>query len=76
MRTFLILIAILLSLSCESVANGFKLMPSEFPEDFIIHVNTASSSSSTVADQQNGTRWAVLVAGSFGYGNYRHQVHI
>ncbi|CAN6586163.1 unnamed protein product [Malus baccata var. baccata] len=76
MRTFLILIAILLSLSCESVANGFKLMPSEFPEDFIIHVNTASSSSSTVADQQNGTRWAVLVAGSFGYGNYRHQADV
>lgn len=23
-----------------------------------------------------GTRWAVLVAGSSGYGNYRHQVHI
>lgn len=22
----------------------------------------------------NGTRWAVLVAGSNGYGNYRHQV--
>lgn len=22
----------------------------------------------------NGTRWAVLVAGSLGYGNYRHQV--
>ena len=25
-------------------------------------------------DQQLGTRWAVLVAGSSGYGNYRHQV--
>ncbi|GKE44672.1 asparaginyl endopeptidase 1, partial [Tanacetum coccineum] len=23
----------------------------------------------------NGTRWAVLVAGSNGYGNYRHQVN-
>ena len=25
-------------------------------------------------DQVAGTRWAVLVAGSSGYGNYRHQV--
>lgn len=32
-----------------------------------------------LADQDEdgiGTRWAVLVAGSSGYGNYRHQVHI
>lgn len=25
-------------------------------------------------DEELGTRWAVLVAGSQGYGNYRHQV--
>ena len=25
-------------------------------------------------DGEVGTRWAVLVAGSSGYGNYRHQV--
>lgn len=25
-------------------------------------------------EKQVGTRWAVLVAGSSGYGNYRHQV--
>jgi legumain len=25
-------------------------------------------------DDAVGTRWAVLVAGSSGYGNYRHQV--
>lgn len=24
--------------------------------------------------EEVGTRWAVLVAGSSGYGNYRHQV--
>lgn len=24
--------------------------------------------------EEAGTRWAVLVAGSSGYGNYRHQV--
>ena len=26
--------------------------------------------------QEIGTRWAVLVAGSSGYGNYRHQVKL
>lgn len=29
-----------------------------------------------VDDQGKGTRWAVLVAGSSGYGNYRHQADI
>lgn len=24
--------------------------------------------------EERGTKWAVLVAGSYGYGNYRHQV--
>lgn len=27
-------------------------------------------------EMTNGTRWAVLVAGSNGYGNYRHQVSV
>ncbi|XP_059639209.1 legumain [Cornus florida] len=26
--------------------------------------------------EENGTRWAVLVAGSHGYGNYRHQADV
>ena len=26
-------------------------------------------------EPENGTRWAVLIAGSSGFGNYRHQVH-
>ncbi|KAJ4955800.1 hypothetical protein NE237_012583 [Protea cynaroides] len=29
-----------------------------------------------VDDEKNGTRWAVLVAGSSGYGNYRHQADV
>lgn len=28
----------------------------------------------SLEDETQGTRWAVLVAGSNGYGNYRHQV--
>ncbi|VVA38348.1 PREDICTED: vacuolar-processing enzyme, partial [Prunus dulcis] len=27
-------------------------------------------------DKEAGTRWAVLVAGSSGYGNYRHQADV
>ena len=27
-------------------------------------------------EDEVGTRWAVLVAGSSGYGNYRHQVNL
>lgn len=28
------------------------------------------------AQKDSGTRWALLVAGSQGFGNYRHQVYI
>jgi legumain len=28
------------------------------------------------SEDEIGTRWAVLVAGSMGFGNYRHQVNI
>ncbi|KAM5579805.1 vacuolar-processing enzyme-like [Rosa sericea] len=34
------------------------------------------SSSSKVEDISNGTRWAVLIAGSRGYDNYRHQADV
>ena len=30
---------------------------------------------STEQEDTIGARWAVLIAGSSGYGNYRHQVH-
>jgi legumain len=31
---------------------------------------------SAAAEEDGATRWAVLVAGSSGYGNYRHQVRL
>ena len=34
----------------------------------------AASAAPAVEEDEVGTRWAVLVAGSSGYGNYRHQV--
>ncbi|XP_062029398.1 vacuolar-processing enzyme-like [Rosa rugosa] len=62
---------VLLTIFGVSSAQLPKLMPQEFPKDFIIHVDRGSSNSDT-----NGTRWAVLVAGSMGYGNYRHQADV
>jgi legumain len=32
------------------------------------------AAAAAAAEDEVGTRWAVLVAGSSGYGNYRHQV--
>jgi legumain len=29
---------------------------------------------SKLSGKEEGVRWAILVAGSYGYGNYRHQV--
>jgi legumain len=34
----------------------------------------AAASAPAVEEDEVGTKWAVLVAGSSGYGNYRHQV--
>ena len=39
-----------------------------------IRLPTEKDEPQDIDDQQLGTRWAVLVAGSAGYGNYRHQV--
>ncbi|XP_050378819.1 vacuolar-processing enzyme-like [Argentina anserina] len=62
---------LLLTIFGMSSAQSLNLMPQEFPEEFIIHVDKSSRNSDT-----NGTRWAVLVAGSMGYGNYRHQADV
>ena len=37
-------------------------------------ISTPSSSSSSNCEEENGTRWAIVIAGSSGFGNYRHQV--
>lgn len=44
------------------------------PWDSVIRLPTDSDKDDDVVDSKQGTRWAVLVAGSHGYGNYRHQV--
>ncbi|KAL5554199.1 hypothetical protein UlMin_041600 [Ulmus minor] len=51
-------------LSCSFTANASRLT-SEFFVNFV------------AADTENaGTKWAVLVAGSTGWGNYRHQADV
>ena len=61
---FLALVTCLVTQNCFLTANvsGF---PSQLFANFLA-VDEA---------QINGTRWAVLVAGSNGWGNYRHQVY-
>ncbi|KAL9668182.1 hypothetical protein QQ045_002557 [Rhodiola kirilowii] len=41
-----------------------------------IRMPTDPVESSQTDDDSTGTRWAVLVAGSSGYGNYRHQADV
>ncbi|KAK6262941.1 hypothetical protein QUC31_008757 [Theobroma cacao] len=41
-----------------------------------IRLSTDIDEPQDVDDQQLGTRWAVLVAGSSGYANYRHQADV
>ncbi|KAI6702246.1 hypothetical protein NL676_011382 [Syzygium grande] len=41
-----------------------------------IHMPTAREEAADDEGQGVGTRWAVLVAGSSGYGNYRHQADV
>lgn len=65
------LLVLLLSLIAVSAArNG--------PDDVVIKLPSQASRFFRPAqdddDSNAGTRWAVLVAGSSGYWNYRHQV--
>lgn len=39
-----------------------------------IRMPTEETAEGQSEEDVTGTRWAVLVAGSSGYGNYRHQV--
>ena len=39
-----------------------------------IRMPTEKEEMGGAGDRKVGTRWAVLIAGSSGFGNYRHQV--
>lgn len=66
-------VLVLLSLLCtvrvscrRNIAGDVIKLPSEASKFF--------HASDDVDDDSLGTRWAVLIAGSNGYWNYRHQV--
>jgi legumain len=73
--------ALLLALSAAAAGAGAKRtwepvirMPGEVVEEEVATVPRGSEGTEEEEKDGVGTRWAVLVAGSSGYGNYRHQV--
>lgn len=65
----------LFSLSIASISDGRNIikLPSEALE---ISGNGGAGAGAGADEDSTGTRWAVLLAGSSGYWNYRHQVII
>lgn len=57
-------------LAVDAEARSFLKLPSEV-SDFL-HPEESNGGGD---DDAAGTRWAVLIAGSNGYWNYRHQVN-
>ncbi|CAN1333301.1 Vacuolar-processing enzyme, partial [Linum perenne] len=47
-----------------------------FQPRIVMPTEEAESAVESAEDDEIGTRWAVLVAGSKGYGNYRHQADV
>lgn len=61
----------LIFLACLSLTAGSLCLPVNAVHiDSITHGDDGSPSTT----QDNGKKWAVLVAGSNGYRNYRHRV--
>lgn len=55
-------------------ADDFLRLPSDMPSSFMERAFPLEGDSGD--DDEVGTRWAVLIAGSNGYWNYRHQADI
>ncbi|GJP50900.1 hypothetical protein CLOM_g10053 [Closterium sp. NIES-68] len=51
-------------------------MPGEEGRDAFRHFLNRGEKTKDSEPQQEGTRWALLIAGSAGYGNYRHQADV
>lgn len=64
---------LLLSIATVAESRGFLKLPSEVADFFHSGDEEIGGDDD---DAVNGTRWAVLLAGSNGYWNYRHQVII
>ncbi|XP_058074004.1 vacuolar-processing enzyme-like [Magnolia sinica] len=63
--TLLVLLSPILFANCRILDESVLRLPSDGVDSF-----TGSD------DDSVGTRWAVLIAGSSGYGNYRHQADV
>ncbi|KAK3008927.1 hypothetical protein RJ639_014859 [Escallonia herrerae] len=59
---------------CRDVAGEVLRLPSEATKFFNRHGDVGKASGDE--DDSVGTRWAVLIAGSSGYWNYRHQADV
>lgn len=74
-RWCLVLLVLVLAAAAAGAENGewdpVIRMPGEEPAGSHSHGGEGFEGEE---DDAVGTRWAVLVAGSSGYGNYRHQV--
>lgn len=64
---------LLLLLFSEAIAGGRAARLDR--RDSVIQMPTEKEEQEDV-DKEVGTRWAILVAGSSGYGNYRHQADV
>ena len=65
----------LLFLAVSGLASGGRNLPGDFlrlPSEALKFFRGGASDASD--EDSVGTRWAVLIAGSNGYWNYRHQV--
>lgn len=63
---------LLVLLFFEAIGGGRALRVD--PWESSIRMPTEKDEPAEDDEKEGGTRWAVLVAGSSGYGNYRHQV--
>ncbi|GKV38100.1 hypothetical protein SLEP1_g46046 [Rubroshorea leprosula] len=67
------LLLLLLLLPAAAVTSGATRLNSL---ESVIQMPTEKDEPEAVDDQELGTRWAVLVAGSSGFDNYRHQADV
>ncbi|KAG6541699.1 hypothetical protein Mapa_016964 [Marchantia paleacea] len=59
-----------------AVVGAARIYGGSFEEIIQMPTDRVKDTAEDAAEAEQGTRWAVLLAGSRGYGNYRHQADI